>query len=307
MSLELVPVTPDDIAAMPLRERGELITRALVKSKEWLAVATKGTDPAPIVEFRQWAATVAEMTRQKGLASDIQLDALEMVRRAERAIAQAVRHGQDAGEILKTGETARRPGQPVNGVYTSPEPDRKPGPAEAAGVASRANLTHIYPLCDGTTDDEFDDAITEARAEKNLSRNNVRRKLRAVTDLRTRRPLSERSQQIQHLAEQGYSSRQISKAIGIRADWIRELARRDGIEIRADQVMARVRDVDPRHVINTTVNDLASSLEVTWSLLQPEDFDSLAPDDINEWVESLDRSIQQLRKLRKELCRVNTR
>jgi hypothetical protein len=46
--------------------------------KSWLAVATKGTDPTPVAEFKAWAATVAEMTRQKGLSEEIQLDAQEI-------------------------------------------------------------------------------------------------------------------------------------------------------------------------------------------------------------------------------------
>lgn len=45
------------------------------------------------------AATVAEMTRQKGLASKIQADALEMVHRAEYALGKAACKGQEEGAM----------------------------------------------------------------------------------------------------------------------------------------------------------------------------------------------------------------
>lgn len=42
---------------------------------------------------------MAEMTRQKGLASKIQADALEMVHRAEYALGEAACKGQEGGAM----------------------------------------------------------------------------------------------------------------------------------------------------------------------------------------------------------------
>lgn len=172
MSAELARITdPAQIAALPVEQRGVVITQALEESKSWLAVATKGTDPTPIAEFRAWAATVAEMTRQKGLAEDIQLDALEMVRRAEHGIGEATRNGQDSGEIRKPGEGAGRP--PKSHLTQSRFPQGSP----AKYFHSSQQRSDIYAMTDGVTAQEFEAAIADARGERNLSRANVVRKV----------------------------------------------------------------------------------------------------------------------------------
>lgn len=167
---ELVPITsPDEIASLPDEQRGAMITRALVESKSWLAVATTATDPTPIANFKAWAATVAEMTRQKGLAEDIQLDALEMVRRAERGIGVAIRNGQEAGELRKGGR------YPSN--FSGPEKLNSPSDFFTGG----GTQAETYAMTDGVTDEQFDEVLDNARAEGNLSRANVSRKARRVS------------------------------------------------------------------------------------------------------------------------------
>jgi hypothetical protein len=69
--------------------------------------------------------------------------------RAEQGLAGAVRKGQGTGQFLG----------PVH-----------PGPARTR--------TEIYAMTDGVSDEEFEQALAEAKAEGNLSRVNVLRKLR---------------------------------------------------------------------------------------------------------------------------------
>ena len=171
MSTELVvAATPDEIGELEPKARAELVTHALVESKQWLAVATKGTDPTPIAEFKAWAATVAEMTKQKGLAAEIQADALEMVRRAERGIGLAVRNGQGAGAI----------GTRADGGWTARLQDRETELKMTTDeiFTSNQQRTETYVMTDDVTDEQFEEALTEAREEGNLSRANVVRKIK---------------------------------------------------------------------------------------------------------------------------------
>jgi hypothetical protein len=60
----------------------------------------EATNPArAVADFKAFVATVAEASKQKKLSEDIQSDAVEMVRRAERALGVAIRKGQETGEI----------------------------------------------------------------------------------------------------------------------------------------------------------------------------------------------------------------
>ena len=300
VSAELVPVTsPDEIAALPDEQRGQLITRALVESKSWLAVATKGTDPAPIAHFKAWAATVAVMTRQKCLAEEIQLDALEMVRRAERGIGLAVRNGQEAGHLAKPGQWTHstRDGETSSGLAS---------PTEAAGVKYRSELSSLYRLSDGVSDEDFEEVLAEAREDKNLSHNNVARKAQNVADPRTKLPLAERLVQIAELAEGKLSSAQIAHEIGVSEAQVRRLARANHIPIPVDDMLrgSQNRTIDPVQVLRSTVEELAYSMDVTANLIGGNyDFDRLDPVDARDWAESLDKSLRYLRTLRRELNR----
>jgi hypothetical protein len=162
---------PAEIDKLDDEARGQLITQALLESKSWLAVATKGTDPTPIAEFRAWAATVAEATKQRNLAQEIQLDAQEMVRRAERGIGQAVRNGQEAGTIARkgnrSGNNQHQSGNLPDENISSPA-DYFPGGGGAQ--------TDSYAMAN-VTDEQFEEAVGDAKAEGNLSRANVVRKV----------------------------------------------------------------------------------------------------------------------------------
>jgi hypothetical protein len=304
VTAELVPAakSPADIAEMPPEQRGQLITRALVESRSWLAVATKGTDPTPIAHFKAWAATVAEMTRQKGLAEEIQLDALEMVRRAERGIGLAIRNGQEAGEIKKRG-------QHTGNQYTRGKHDdnrnsiQRPVTDFASADELTGNNAGIYHLTDGVTDDQFEEALADAREERNLSRTNIRRKIvNAPTPSPNRLPRAKRLEQIRERAERGLSSYQIGEALGIDPQRVRALARQGDIKIPADAVMLRVKHtIDPAHVIRTTVEEIAGSIDATWQFLKPGDFAGLDPNEVREWISSLNASMRAIRNLQKEL------
>lgn len=175
MTADLVVIADSttDVDTGKTEVTAEMVTAALVESRQWLAMAMKGTDPTPIAEFKAWAATVEEATRQKNLGREIELDAAEMVRRAERGIGVAIRHGQDAGEIRKVGDDCRtdlRHGVADDNSVRSPR--------DAAQVNHNSDLIGVYAITDGVSDEEFDAALDEAKAEGNLSRANVVRKVK---------------------------------------------------------------------------------------------------------------------------------
>jgi hypothetical protein len=297
MSAELVPIVdPSQIADLPVEERGIVITKALEESKSWLAVATQATDPTPIAEFKAWAATVAEMARQKGLAEDIQLDALEMVRRAERGIGVAIRNGQAAGTILRTGQHLHRSNQYVRRDAALAE-DKSCTALEAAKVKHHSELSRLYELTDGVTEERFEEALGSARDEHNVAHANVVRKIHG-----SGRPMTrlQKAEKIRAMAAEGYSSRQMAGPLATSDVTIRNIARDHGIEIRADRIVGKTRHIDPERVVRETVHAL-DGLKYGLNLLTASDYDELHPEQIRDWLNALDEPARAIRHLIKEL------
>lgn len=302
MSAELVQ--RPDINEVPRDQRAPIITAALEESKAWLAIATTATDPTPIVEFKQWAATVAEMTRQKGLAEEIQLDALEMVRRAERGIGLSIRNGQASGEIRIQNQAGVGPqrdylrnGRPV--VVRHPvAQDNRLSPMEAAQVNSRSTLSHaFYAVTDGISDEQFENSIDAARGQGDLSRNNVLRNLEGTTPkLNTTRKV----EIIREKAAEGHTSQQIAPHVGISDNRVRHLARQNDIDIPADRLTYGRRHIDPERVIGEAVHSM-EGLTYALNLLSPTDYSRITPDQARNWGRGLAEPLRGLRQLMKEL------
>ena len=112
----------------------------------------------------------ARTDRQLGLSKEIQLDAQEMVRRAERGVGVAIRKGQDEGTIRTRADGGAPSHRSVlNGDTTEykPGPTAFAAPHELTGQAGQNN--GIYGLTDGVTDEHFEEAVAEAKSEGNLS------------------------------------------------------------------------------------------------------------------------------------------
>lgn len=286
----VIAASPAEIADLPREQRGELITHALIESKQWLAVATRGTDPTPIAEFKAWAATVAEMTKQKGLAQEIQADALEMVRRAERGIGVAIRNGQESGAIRVDGERITSGNQ-----YSAPSSisdTSKPGPRDFLTSSEwTGNGAGVVDLVDGVTDATFEAALGDARSEGNLSRANVVRKVRGVkADGLTP---AEKLARIRELAPRGFTSQQIAADLGTTEGYVRDKARENSITVPADEVLRgthRLR-VDSNHLVNHAV----MTLEGLASGLSRVNYDDLDKSQMQNWADSLSASFPALR------------
>jgi hypothetical protein len=113
-----------------------------------------------------------EMTANVGgqLSKDCQLDAQEMVRRAERAVGLVIRKGQAEGTIgtQAAGGWRARLQSPESKLKTS---------KELIGSGSQV-MTDTYAMTDDVTDTEFDQALGADRKEGKLTRANVLRKIK---------------------------------------------------------------------------------------------------------------------------------
>lgn len=282
---------------------GEFVVQACERAKQWLIEALENGDIEQIVELKSQAEAIRIYSMQKQLGKDAELSATEIVRRAERGIGLAIRRGQGEGTIHKPGDPPPPPSAPYERVRN--------GKREVVG-ASRPHLHgekkryvgeyvnggqqqhDTFTMTDDVSDDEFDRVIDSAKAERNLSRANVVRK---VKDAKRGVAAEDRPRMIADLAEQGYSSRQISKRLGFRDDVVREIARQRGIRIRADEVVSGSRRHDSNRIVRETVHAL-EGLAMGIDLI---DFDGIDFDEIEDWTISLANSIRALNRLNKKM------
>lgn len=189
---EPVILPPDvDTKVVSLRQldradQEQHVTALLIQSRAGLAAAT---DAHQAVEWKAKAGAIQELAKQLQLSREIQLDAAEFTRRAERAVGIAIREGQSNGTV-ETSSEARARGAHAREVkagrrsISSEEIDRKIRvsslltPTEQSGGSSGQHS--VFKLADGVSDPHFEKAIAEARAEGNLSRANVARKAQAL-------------------------------------------------------------------------------------------------------------------------------
>lgn len=142
----------------------------LTRARDWLSTAVEMTGPEQIAMAKAEIATAAEATKQLGLSKEIQLDAQEMVRRAEYALARSIRKGQAEGTVRSQGVGSKDNLSP--GRTELPSPYDFAGKHELHGTGGRPG---IYNLGEAEPED-LDEAIDAAKAEGNLSRANVARK-----------------------------------------------------------------------------------------------------------------------------------
>lgn len=296
MSLAL----PDDAAVLDAAaDPGAFVVAALDRAKAWLATASS-TDLPDVVENKRRAEAIRCYVAQKELGKDAELAATEIVRRAERRIGQLIREGQEAGAIRSRATSARK--QPGDSGLISPTeivPEHELG----------GNGGGIYAMTDGVSDEEFEDAIDEAKAEKNLSRANVVRKIKNpspdpstddVMDRLGRTNVAHRTEQIRERAARGMTARQIAGDIGITETTVRDYARRAGVDL-ADSVVGKTRRHDSTRIVAETVSTLDGAAMGVGLV----DFDDLDAEQIDGWVSSLNASMASLAKFHKQLKGIN--
>lgn len=273
------------------------VTSYLQRARDWLTRAVDETGPEQIAAAKAEIATAAEATKQLGLSKEIQLDAQEMVRRAEYALGKAIRKGQKEGTIETLRDARSRAGRSSTGRHPDINTVSKRPLSEFASrddlIGNGAGIAH---LSDGVDAPEFDAALAQAKAEGNVSRANVVRKLKGQNqDAPATR--EQRADVIEDLAAQGYTSRQMAERVGVRDDRVRDIAREYGIDIPADRTIGKQRRIDHTAAVESAVTELdnwASSLSVI-------DFSEVDATEATEWVVSLTNSLTELRRFIKQI------
>lgn len=298
VSGELVPT--DNMAALDAldpQSREVAVTRMLSEARSWLAHAVEATEPQTIANFKAQMATIAEATKQLGLSREIQLDAQEMVRRAERGVGVAIRKGQEEGTVARVGTTSgpqsdyMRNGRVVHVDRTGDNSSI----SRPTDFATEDELARgVYQMTDGVTDEDFETALTEAKSEGNLSRANTVRKIKGQQSPATR---DERAREVERLAELGYSSRQIAPQIGIGQEALAAIVRDYQITIRADRHIAGTRIADTSRIIEKAISAL-EGISLGFELIDPESID---PERAQTWADSLTKSIAVLSKARRQI------
>lgn len=294
-----VVVPAGDLSALEHMDpavREAAVTQYLERARDQLTLAVNLSGPEAVAAIKAEIATAAEATRQLGLSKEIQSDAREMVRRAEYALGKAIRAGQERGEIRKRGETVgsydRWNGETrPTGNSTKAAPTDYASDSELSGVENNG----IYAMADNASPAEFEAALSDARHEGNLSRANVVRKIHGVkNDGLT--PV-EKLLKVRELAPTGRTSGQIAQEVGCTEEYVREIARRNNIEITADKVVGKRRRVDSNRIVQETVSAL-EGLAIGIKLVNFGDVDSTQA---NDWAISLSDSIRALNRFAKQI------
>ncbi len=275
------------------------VVQACLRAKTWLQEALEHGQIEAIAEVKSQAEALRVYTTQRQLGKDAQLAAAEIVRRAERGIGLAIRRGQQTGQIARRGDRRSRG---AAGISAGNRNDRYDDHLDSPDVFFRhaEERADAYAMTDGVSDADFEDALSEARAQGNLSRANVVRKIRQSRSAPPPGPLGPGVQGavqpphdlIARHAAAGMSSRQIGDRLGIGAHQVRGIAREHGITIPADAVVGRTRRPDANRIVRHTTHAL-EGLAMSVALANPADLD---PAEAAEWAASLTRSIRVLNR-----------
>ncbi|MHB8190643.1 MAG: hypothetical protein ACYDHP_09550 [Ferrimicrobium sp.] len=155
---EFLPVE-SETASMEVDPVGYMAT-VLYRAKSWLKEAQSIDD---VRNTKAIAVGYKSVIREKEMAFDAQLAATEIVRRCERRVGELVRAGQEEGTVRTSTELAGQ-GPRTHGYSV------RSAPAEFFNT--HKEQTDSYAMADASNED-FDQAIEDAKAEGNLSRANV--------------------------------------------------------------------------------------------------------------------------------------
>jgi hypothetical protein len=164
---------------------------AVAMLEQAITALSEAIDSMPIsgvVALKAQVVTIQTATRELGMSKEAQDLAAEAVRRAEWALGRAVRTGQDDGTVARQGYPLQRMADEGGKQAVIPEARVSDFVTknEWRGDGGIAALTEAEPA-------EFDAAIEAAKAEGNLSRTNVVRKIReSKPDATTTKPTKSR-------------------------------------------------------------------------------------------------------------------
>lgn len=287
MTSALATFDRDAIRAMTPEGQRAVVSQFIEQGRNMLAQAIAASDIYGIRDAKGAASTVTEMTRQLGLSKEARVDAEELVRRGEYALGKAVRKGQEDGYVAKKG--AR---QTADCSLSSPSDFLTN--AEQFGDQRGEGGNGVYAMTDGVEPEQFEEALTEAKDEGNVSRANVVRKIKQQKSPETR---DQRAEKVAALAAEGYTSHDIAKKLGILRPAVKSIEQDYNLDIHADRITGKRHRLDSNRLMTRAVD----SLEVVASSLKQVDPADLDPEQVQTWIGSLTESINAIRKATKTI------
>lgn len=282
-------------------ERRHIVRQWLIQSKPWLAQEAQNEDPLAVSQFRYLAEDVANALNAAKASTEMINEASEVVRRAERALAQSIKVGQKAGLVSSRDLPRVLPGGQVSN-FVKNRPDTSQIHIVDDYYPPRGGRGGGAIGVDGRRFAEVDDDIWERALEiavshpGRLSRVKV---IRAIVDLKGSSELVNWVVRFEDLANRGFTSTQIAEEIGRTQEWVKRYASEHNIVLPGDRARARTRQIDPMRIIRET----AIGLEGTVTALDLVDLDALDPDDpeLEEHWETIRHSTGLIRRFNQKL------
>lgn len=192
------------------------VTDYLTKARDWLSTAVETSTPIGIAGAKVEIAVAAEATKQLGLSKEIQDEAAEMVRRAEYTLRKATTKAQESGEVKSRGDDL------IPGARTGnrARPTSSDLPSPRSFFKGQAEYEDANAM--GALDpDDFENVLTEAKAEGNLSRAHVAAKAREKSGNQKARPRPAAEVNLNLISS--YADRAAREAQKLTADQIRRV------------------------------------------------------------------------------------
>lgn len=279
-------IVPFNAAAVELAsDPGSYVVLACERAKEWLTQAIECGEIETIVELKSQAEAIRVYSLQKQLGKDAECAAAEIVRRSERGLGMAVKRGQEEGTIRPPSRS------------TSPRQldELSPLPRPVDFFGGEQERTDAYALADAP-DEDFEEAIAEAKAEGNLSRKNVKQKAVRKTIVNASNTKRGRDDAILEMARGGHRTTQIADTLGFTREHVSRVCAAHGVRT-ADAVLGKARRPDSNRIVAETVAVLDGAA-MGVGLVTVADLD---PERADAWATSLSNSLRSLNRLAKQL------
>lgn len=177
--------------------------------------------------------------------------------------------------------------------------------ADATGETKSTVDRDLATVPDGTVPERIVGKDGKSRPATSIQRLNEAAKKHPVEppSFKSKAAVEARVAKAKEMAAEGYTSRQIAKAIGITVETMPDFRKRHGIEVPADAVIGTT----ARHDANRVVEQLVLAVAIPDTAIDLIDPSALDHDRIDEWVSSLSDSIRSLTTLRNLLKKELTR
>lgn len=124
-----------------------------------------------------------------------------------------------------------------------------------------------------------------------------------INPSKTRKAVNERTTRIRELAGKGWLADQIAREVDLSVSRVRQVARANNIDLRADRVVGKVQSTNWTRVMNQVALDADTIAEGTAGL----NYSALDGDSIDQWIESIEQAISDLQTIRRNLRAERTR